>query len=404
MSLFSARHRHVSGADAGLLHDARTAEVTESHPLAGASLLLLFAIVALGYHWADTAIVDEVTRGQGKVIPSSREQVIQSLEGGILVDLPVREGDVVERGQVLLRIDDTRSGASLREGQARANALRAEIARLRAEASGGSLEFPAEVPAALRERERKLHVSRTTALEESIAAMSRNLALAEEELAMTEPMVARGAVSEVDVLRLRREIIDLRGRIQERRNTFRTEARGTLGEKEAELAGVVELLTARADQVERTVVRAPMRGTVKNIKVTTLGGVIGPGEDIMEIVPLEAQLLVEARIRPADVAFLRPGQDATVKLSAYDYSIYGGLHGRLEHISADTIRDEVNPRESYYRVLVRTDSAALQGKDGPLPVLPGMVATVDVLTGRKSVLDYLLKPVLKVRDSALRER
>jgi adhesin transport system membrane fusion protein len=399
-----ARRWKLRAADARLLHEARAAEVVESHPLAGASLLLLLLVVICGFRWADTAIVDEVTRGEGRIVPSSREQVIQSLEGGILVDLPVREGDVVERGQVLLRIDDTRSGASLREGQAKANALTAEIARLRAESSGAALEFPPELPSALGERERKLHAARMAALNESIAAMARNLALAEEELGMTEPMVARGAVSEVDVLRLRREIIEMRGRIQERRNTFRAEARATLAEKEAELAGVAEVLTAREDQVDRSVIRAPMRGAVKNIKVTTLGGVIGPGEDIMEIVPLEERLLVEARVRPADVAFLRPGQAATVKLSAYDYSIYGALHGALEHISADTIRDELNPQETYYRVLVRTDSAELPGKDGALPVLPGMVATVEVLTGRKSVLEYLMKPVLKVRDNALRER
>jgi multidrug efflux pump subunit AcrA (membrane-fusion protein) len=394
----------VHDEDVQFLSEARAARVAEAHPLAGASLLLMLLVLIVAFLWADSAVMDEVTRGEGTVVPSSREQVIQSLEGGILAELAVREGDIVEKGQVLLRIDDTRSGASLREGQAKADSLRGEIARLHAEAAGAAPQFPDDLPAAIRERERKLHASRRTALEEPIASLRHNLRLAQEELAMTEPMVARGAVSEVEVLRLKRDIIELEGRIDERRNSFRAEARAQLAEKEAELASVVEVITARKDEVNRSIIRAPLRGSVKNIRVTTLGGVIGPGQDIMEIVPLEDRLLVEAKIRPADVAFLRPGQPATVKLSAYDYAIYGGLSGQLEHISADTLSDETNPQDSYYRVYVRTDSAHLRGKSGPLPIIPGMVATIEVLTGHKTVLEYLLKPVLKVRDNALRER
>ncbi len=401
---FARQSAHVTRRDRRFLRDVRAARVNDSNPLAGFSLLLLVIVLAAGWRWADMAVLDEVTRGEGTVVPSSREQVIQSLEGGILVDLAVREGDTVEKGEVLLRIDDTRSGASLREGQSRAAVLRAEIARLRAEAAAGQPAWPADLDPGLVARERALFESRRRALEESVASVARSLRLAEEELGMTEPMVERGAVSAVEVIRLKREVIDLKGKIRDQRNTFRTDARATLAEKEAELAGITEVLTAREDQVERSVIRAPMRGTVKNIRVTTLGGVIGPGEDIMEIVPLEDRLLVEARIRPSDVAFLRPGQPATVKLSAYDYSIYGSLEGRLEQISADTISDETNPDERYYRIYVRTKTAHLDGKDGPLPIIPGMVATVEVLTGHKTVLEYLLKPVLKVRDSALRER
>jgi membrane fusion protein, adhesin transport system len=403
--MFFARNElKMARGDARFLREARAAQITESHSFAGLSLFLLIAVLVVGYRWADSAVLDEVTRGEGTVVPSSREQVIQSLEGGILAELLVREGDVVEGGQVLLRIDDTRSGASLREGEIKVGILRAEIARLSAEAAGIPPQFPGDLDAALVERERKLYDSRRNALQESIASILRNLRLAEEELGMTEPMVARGAVSEVDVLRLRRDIIDLKGRIQDRRNAFRTDARTVLAEKEAALASALEINTARADQVSRSVIRAPMRGTVKNVKVTTMGGVIGPGQDIMEIVPLEDRLLVEAKIRPADVAFLRPGQTATVKISAYDYSIYGGLRGQLEQISADTISEESRPNESYYRVYVRTDTAYLAGREGPLPIIPGMIATVEVLTGHKTVLEYLLKPVLKVRDTALRER
>jgi membrane fusion protein, adhesin transport system len=395
--MFSRSDLRRAARDVAFLREARAAQVTDSNPLAGASLILILATLAIGYRWADQAVLDEVTRGEGRIVPSSREQVIQSLEGGILAELAVREGDVVDAGDVLLRIDDTRSGASLREGQAQSTTLRAEIARLEAEASGSGPQFPDDIPAELRESERKLHASRVNALHESVTSLLNNQRLAEEELAMTEPMVARGAVSEVEVLRLKREIIDLRGRIQERRNAFRMEARARLAEKEAELASI-------SDQVMRSVIRAPVRGVVKNVRISTLGGVIGPGQDIMEIVPLADRLLVEAKIRPSDVAFLRPGQPATVKLSAYDYSIYGGLRGQLEHISADTIDEETNPNERYYRIFVRTEAAELAGKDGPLPVIPGMIATVEVLTGHKTVLEYLLKPVLKVRDNALRER
>ncbi len=402
--MFSRKQLRNAGDDIDFLRRTDAAQVIESNPLAGSSLLLMILIMFVAYRWADQAVLDEVTRGEGRIIPSSREQVIQSLEGGILADLPVHEGDIVETGQVLLRIDDTRTGASLREGQVQSATLRAEAARLLAEANGRAPQFPTDLPAGLRDREFRLYASRTQALSESIGALRNSQQLAEQELAMTEPMVARGAVSEVEILRLRRDIIELKANIQERVNAFRTDARSELAAKEAELGSITEMLTAREDQVNRSVIRATVRGTVKNIRITTLGGIIGPGQDIMEIVPLEDRLLVEARIRPADVAFLHPGQRATVKLSAYDYAIYGGLHGSLEHISADTIEDEKNPAESYYRVYVRTDAAQLRGKDGPLPIIPGMVATVELLTGHKTVLEYLLKPVLKVRDSALKER
>ena len=389
---------------AKLLVLRKRSQYGESRPFASFSLLLLVVTLGAFYFWADTSIIDEVTSGQGKVVPSSHEQVIQNLEGGILSEMLVREGDIVQKDQILLRIDNTKSGASLREGQGKADALRAEIARLQAEASEGEPEFPAALDESYRAREQKLFLTRKKSLEEGVSSLQHTMHLAESELGMTEPLVARGAVSEVEVLRLKREISDMKGRIQERINTFRTEAQAMMSEKEAELASIHEVVTERKDSYVRSEIRSPMSGTVKNIKVTTLGGVIGPGQDIMEIVPLEDKLLVEAKIKPADVAFLRPEQQAIVKISAYDFSIYGGLKGHLERISADTILDETDRKESYYRVYVLTDSAHLDGKDGPLPILPGMVATVDVLTGRKSVLDYLLKPILKVKNSALRER
>jgi adhesin transport system membrane fusion protein len=217
--------------------------------------------------------------------------------------------------------------------------------------------------------------------------------------------VKKGVVAEVELLRLQRQVNELRGNLQERQNKFQAEARADLAKNEAELAAIAEANTARADQVKRTVVRAPLRGTIKNIRVNTIGGIIQPGQDIMEIVPLEDQLLIEARIKPSDVAFLRPGQPAMVKITAYDYSIYGGLEAALEQISADTIRDEKKTDESYYRIQVRTRQSHLKDRGGgALPIIPGMTATVEILTGHKTVLDYLLKPLLKAKDSALRER
>jgi adhesin transport system membrane fusion protein len=384
--------------------DVKAATLLDATPWTGLTLVLLVAALAVGYLWASNAVLDEVTLGTGRVIPSSREQIVQSLEGGILAEMAVREGDVVEKDQVILRIDDTRFGASFREGRSRITALRAANARLRAESSGGALAFPADVRPEQARLETELYNSRRLQLEESLASLKRSHQLADEELRLTTPLVKKGVVSEVELLRLQRQVNELRGNLLDRQNKFRADARAELAKNEAELAAIGEANTARADQVRRTVVRAPLRGTVKNVRVTTIGGIIQPGQDIMEIVPLEDQLLIEARIKPSDVAFLRPGLAATVKITAYDYSVYGGLEATLVQISPDTIRDEKRPDESYYRIQVRTRSSHLQGKEGPLPIIPGMTATVEILTGHKTVLDYLLKPLLKARDSALRER
>ena len=385
--------------------DVRAASMLDATPWAGFTLLLLIALMAVGYLWASSAVLDEVTVGSGRVIPSSREQVIQSLEGGILSELQVREGDIVDKDQVLLRIDDIRFGAPFREAQSRITALRAANARLRAEASGGALTFPADVRADQVKLETELFESRRHQLEESLTGLRRSHQLADEELKITEPLVQNGVVAEVELLRLKRQVNDLLASLQERRNKFRADARADLAKNEAELAAIAESNTARADQVKRAVIRAPMRGTVKNVRVTTLGGILQPGQDIMEIVPLEDQLLIEARIKPSDVAFLRPGLPGMVKITAYDFSIYGGLAAELVQISPDTIRDEKKPDESYYRIQMRTRHSHLKDKEGkPLPIIPGMTASVEILTGHKTVLDYLLKPLLKTRHTALRER
>jgi adhesin transport system membrane fusion protein len=387
------------------MSDVKAATLLDARPWAGLTLVLLVVLLAVAYLWARDAVLDEVTVGTGRVIPSSREQIIQSLEGGILTEMAVREGDVVSKDQVLLRLDDTRFGASFRESHARITALRAASARLRAESAGTALVFPSDVRADQVRLETELYNSRRQQLDESLVALKRSYQLADDELTMTAPLVKKGVVSEVELLRLQRQVNELKANLQERLNKFRADARAELAKNEAELAATAEGNTARADQVRRTIIRSPMRGTVKNIRVTTLGGIVQPGQDIMEIVPLEDQLVIEARIKPADVAFLRPGLPATVKITAYDYSVYGGLEATLEQISADTLRDEKKAEDAYYKIQVRTRHAHLKDRDGKvLPIIPGMTATVDVLTGHKTVLDYLLKPIFRARESALRER
>ena len=384
--------------------------------LAFLSVSLLAGVVGSFLLWAWQAQLEEVTRGNGRVIPSSKEQVIQSLEPGVLTALLVKEGDRVERGQVLIRMDDTRASALYRELQGKVAALSAQAARLRAEAYGEALKFPSEAGAlpALVRRETETFNARRKALDEGAESLKRGIALLDREIEIVDPLVARGLVSEVEALRLKRQRNDLALQLADRQNRYRADAAGELNKVEAELAQTRETANARADSYRRTELRSPMKGTVKSIRVTTLGGVISQGQDLMQIVPIEDTLVVEAFVKPADVAFLRPGQKAVVKLSAYDYAVYGGLEGTVEFISPDTLRDDrrgalagaSDPEETgaFYRVLVRTNATALRTAGGrELPILPGMTASVEMLAGRKTVLQYLLKPLNRASEG-LRER
>tara|TARA_R100000005_G_C5003701_1_gene212251 strand:- start:6687 stop:8015 length:1329 start_codon:yes stop_codon:yes gene_type:complete len=434
--------------DSDFASDVVAAKLQGPHPRA---FLLLFGIIAffvVAYLWASNAVLDEVTRGDGKVIPSSQVQIIQNLEGGILEELMVHEGDIVEKGQILLRIDAT--GYASRAGEIESNYLNlmGRIARLEAEAKDEPLVFPAELLAERKDisvREQNLYNARQAELQSQIAILRQqaqqrqqeiaeingqlkqlrtSLGLANEEWAITEPLAQRGIVSKVDALKLRREINTLRGqisvselslprvegalkeanqRIEEKILSFKSQAAQELSTARAEYEASRQAILGVQDRVTRTNVRSPVTGEVKAVKVRTIGGVVKPGEDIIEIVPIDDTLLVEANIRPSDIAFLRPGQAATVKITAYDYSIYGGLPAKLERISADTILDE-KTGESYYQIIVRTDQNFLQRGENSYPIIPGMVASVDILTGQKTVLDYILKPILKTRDTALRER
>lgn len=417
------------------------------HPTLGPLLFLLLMLLLSVLLWAYAAEIDEVTRGEGRIIPSSQVQIVQNLEGGILKEIFVSEGQIVEAGTVLIRIDDTSFASSYGELKANQYALLGRTARLTAEAESRPLEFSPELMAEAREialSEERLYQSSESTLQSQLAILrvqadqrkqeqaelqgkldkfKTSLALAREELELTEPLAAKGVVAKIDLIRIKRQVADLAGelkttrlavprarsavqeanrRIEEKYNAYRTQALTELAVANAELARVEETLRAAKDRVSRTDVVSPVKGIVKQIKLRTIGGVVKPGMDLIEIVPVDDTLLVEAKIRPADIAFLRVDQKATVKLTAYDFSIYGGLEGRLERISADTITEEDG--ESFYKVIIRTDKNYLERNAEKLPIIPGMVASVDVLTGHKTVLDYLLKPILKTRERALSER
>lgn len=396
--------------DAAYMNDIQESLLTQTTPGSRLILHLICVVLIGGLVWAYFARVEEITMGEAKIISKSREQIIQSLEGGILAEMNVREGDVVEKGQVLLKIDPTRAQASYREALSKVIGLKASITRLRAEAYQQPLEFEemVRVDEAVVQQETQAYNARKKALNESIGALEKSYALSNREIQLAEPLAAKGLISEVEILRMRRQANEIKSQIVERINRYQAEANSELAKFELELSQTSENLVGRADVVERTTVTAPVRGTVKNVRVNTRGGVIQPGEPILEIVPLEDQLLVEGKIRPADVAFLRPGLPATVKITAYDYSIYGGLKGEVEHISPDTLKDDQKaaagrPDDTYYRVLVLTETSSLEAGGKSLPIIPGMVASVEIRTGEKTILDYLLKPVLKARE-AFRER
>lgn len=405
-----------------------------------------FFIIAIV--WANFAELDEITRGSGKIIPSSHVQILQNLEGGILSAILVEEGELVEKGQALLKLDTVRFASSFNETKLTYYELLATVARLKAEVNNKPLVIPKEVKLKapniafdakrlLVSRKNELAANRRISvnqikqkeqdlieLQSKVRKISVSYKLLKEELVMTEPLVQEGAISRVEILRLRRSANDLRGEltaarlaiprlkssIAEAKNKlseieirFHTEALEELNMAKAELDRTSETILALEDRVARTQITSPVRGTIKQLKVTTIGGIVQPGMDLIEIVPLEDKLLIEAEVRPADIAFLRPGQKATIKLTAYDFSIYGGLEAELEHISPDTIINEES-RESFYLIRLRTDKNYLEKQGERFNIIAGMTADVDILTGKKTVLDYLLKPILKARNRALHER
>ena len=378
------------------------AEIVKSTRIIWATVLLLASLIT----WSYFAELVEVSTGTGKVVPTSREQVIQSLEGGILSELYVREGDIVEAGQILAQLDLTKTEANVGESAARYRATLASIARLEAEVNQTKLSFPEELKEYphLIQTETRLYHTRKQGLDESIKGLNESLGLVQQELNLTRNLARAGAASNVEVLKLQRQVSEIQLKKTERKSEYMVRAREELAKAKAEADSLESVIKGRTDSLSRLTLRSPVRGIVKDVAVTTKGGVIAPNGQLMEIVPLDDQLLIEARISPRDVAFIYPGQEAKVKITAYDYSIYGGLEGVVTMISPDTIQDEVKPEIYYYRVFIRTETDSLSTKNGnQYPIVPGMIATVDIKTGEKTVFDYLMKPFGRVKD-ALRER
>lgn len=397
--------------------------------------------------WAALARIDEVTRGEGKVIPSRQLQVLQSLDGGMVQEILVREGEQVKEGQPLIKIDPTRFVSSLKENRAQYLSLLAKAARLEAISSGKPFVLPDAVQKEAPElaiQEQSLYQSKKAELDAAIGVAQQQMAqrsqelkevharreqasqsydLTAKELNATRPLLRTGAVSDVEILRLERDVARYRGerdaanaqipriqaaigeasrKLQEVDLNFRNQAKSELSETMGKLSSLSEGSVGLADKVKQSEIRSPVNGTVKQLFVNTIGGVVQPGKDLIAVVPGEDTLLLEARVQPRDIAFLHPGQSALVKFTAYDFSVYGGLEGTLEHIGADSITDEKG--NTYYLVKVRTKTGYLEENGKKLPIIPGMVAEVDIRTGKKTILSYLLKPVLRAKANALTER
>ncbi len=369
---------------------------------------LAAAVVLIFGLWARWAVLDQITRASGSVIASSKTQVIQSMDGGTIQALHVKEGDTVDAGQVLVQFDKTRPEAGYLEYRAKMAALTAAVTRLQAEVLGGTPKFPELVKAYpdIEQAQTQLFNKRQSAIREEIQALQGMIDLSQKELAMTEPLLKSGDVSLTDVLRLQRQVADLKAQQANRKNKYFQDSQTELSKAQEDLAGVEQTMAQRKSQLDLTELRAPVRGVVKNVRITTQGGVVRPGDEVMQIVPLEDDLVVQARVAPSDIAFLKIGQTATVKIDAYDYTVYGDLSGKLTYISPDTLTEDLKQGEQpYYRVMVRTDGRRFSARpDEQLDIQPGMTATIEVKTGQRTVLQYLLKPVVKTLSQSLGER
>lgn len=415
----------------------------------GARTLLwcMVAFVVIAIAWASWATLDEISRGEGEIIPSKQLQVVQNLEGGIISEILVSEGELVEKGQVLLRIDDTRFSSSFKESRVRELELLAKAARLKAEAAGQPFIIPEDFPvefSSLIQQEQTLHVARKNELNATLdvlnqqvaqkrqelrqaeskqTQLSRSYSLLNKEMKITQPLVAEGVISEVEFLRLRRQVNDLAGeldgirlsipriksgmseiqqKLAEAEFQFISVSRAELNEALSEAARLKEALGGMQDKITRTEVRSPVKGTVKQLLINTVEGVIQPGDELINIIPWEDTLLVEAKLKPSDIAQVSAGQRAIIKVSAYDFSIYGGVGAEVSFVSPSTVLDEEGL--PHYIVRLKTDQPYIGKDETRLPLISGMTVGVDILTGKKTVMDYLLKPILKGKSRALTER
>ncbi|HET9718103.1 MAG TPA: HlyD family type I secretion periplasmic adaptor subunit [Pseudolabrys sp.] len=413
-------------SDLAFFNDVRAAAELRTPRGWRAILAMVLALMATGVAWAHFAVLDEVKRGNGRVVPSQQMQVLQSLEGGIVRQILVGEGDIVKQGEILMKIDDTRFSAELGEVRERRAAVAARVARLEAEVQERyrpefAPELVALAPGAV-ETERNVFDARQKkllkdieVLEQQRVRLNESLELINRQVELTRGLFVKKIVPEIEMLNLDQKAAETKGQLAEVqsrmgniRAAFRSQAEEDLAKSRGDLAVLDQTIKSARDRVRRAELRAPVNGIVNKLNVTTVGAVVQPGGNLMDIVPLDDTLLVEGRIRPQDIAFIHPEQAAVVKLTAYDSSIFGSLEGKVERISADTIVDERSARgergETFYRVMIRTNKNHLGSDDHPLPIIPGMLATVEILTGKKTVLDYMLKPARLLRDEALRER
>ncbi|NRA19812.1 MAG: HlyD family type I secretion periplasmic adaptor subunit [Oceanospirillaceae bacterium] len=431
--------RYMSSVSEAMLEQAPTGA---KYLLWSVAFFILLAIL-----WANWAQLDELSRGEGEIIPSKQLQVIQNLEGGIVAEILVQEGQLVEKGQLLLRIDDTRFSSSFKENKVRELELIAKAVRLRAESAGleflAPTDFPYEFEALIRQ-ERSLYEARQRELNANVVVfeqqlqqklqelvqakskasqLSRSYSLLRQERDMTAPLVRDGVVSEVEYLRLKRQVVDLsgelsnirlslpriesslaetRGMLREAKLKFQSIARSELNETLSEAARLREALTGMQDKLSRTEVTSPVKGVIKELLFNTVNGVVQPGDEILNIVPWEDTLLVEAKLRPSDIAKVQVGQSAVIKVSAYDFGIYGGVDAVVSNVSPSTVTNEKG--EPFYIVRLTTEKPYIEKDGAHLPLIAGMTVSVDIMTGKKTVMDYLLKPILKARQKALTER
>lgn len=401
-----SQSRSLSREEGLFVGSVQSALIDEPLPRAVWALYLMAAVLLVGIVWSSLATVDEVTRSDARVVPDGKEQVIASLESGTLGKLLVHEGEEVEAGQALAELDPTRAEAAENESQAKRLGLMAQVSRLRAEALGVPLKFPDEVKHVQRlvDSESEVFDTRRRVLDEATASINRSIGLLATEQKMAQDMASKGLMSNVEVMRVTRQVNELQQQRNERISRFRQDASTELSKAQTDLAQLDEQLVVRRDAVTRSVLKSPVKGLVKNIKMNTVGGVITSGSPIMEIVPIGPRILVEARIKPKDIGYLQVGQTAVVKVNGYDFNVNGGLHGKIEYVSPDALGEtEKNNEGTYYRVLITAERNTLRAKGEPLPVIPGMTAMVDIRTGERSVLSYLLRPMLKSKE-ALRER
>lgn len=369
--------------------------------IARPALWLVSLVVIIFIVWANYAEIDEVTRGEGKVIPSNKLQLIQSLEGGIIDNLLVKEGDVVEAGQALVELDKTRFYAAYMEGESQISSLMASVARLESEVKGSKeIIFPKGFSITEKDIavETALFKARREKKQQIVYSLENKMNIVKKELKIIKPLVSGKAVSQMEQLRLEKEMAGLKGQVVETNNSYMQDAYTELTQKKSELNALSEMLVQKKDQLQRTEIRSPVKGMVNDILVTTKGGIVQPGEAIMKVLPIDEQLVIETKIKPKDIAFLAPSMKARVKISAYNYTVYGDLEGQVVQISSDTIEEDTNKgKEFYYKVIIHTNKNYLVKGNKKLPIRPGMVAQVDILGGKRTVLNYILNPLLKAK-------